>query len=108
MENKFTPSGGKTDVQVNTAIRQIVDDALSSDGVVDVFEAAGVSAPALDILSEDFLLEVSNMEHENLAFELLKKLLNKEVKVRKRKNTIQGKSFQKCSHLLLNAITTIK
>ncbi|GAW87487.1 type I restriction enzyme, R subunit [Bathymodiolus platifrons methanotrophic gill symbiont] len=91
--NKFTPSGEKTDIQVNTAIRQIVDDALSSDGVVDIFEAAGVNSPSLSILSEEFLLEVKNMEHENLAFELLKKLLNDEVKTRKRKNTIQGKKF---------------
>lgn len=91
--NKFTPSGGKTDFQVHTAIRQIVDDALSSDGVVDIFEAAGVKSPSLDILSEEFLLEVKNMEHENLAFELLKKLINDEVKVRKQKNTVQGKKF---------------
>ncbi|MCK5353588.1 MAG: type I restriction endonuclease subunit R [Methyloprofundus sp.] len=99
--NKFTPSGGKTDIQVNTAIRQIVDDALSSDGVVDIFEAAGVNSPSLSILSEEFLLEVKNMEHENLAFELLKKLLNDEVKTRKRKNTIQGKKF---SEMLSNTI----
>ena len=91
--NKFTPSGGKTDYQVHTAIRQIVDDALSSDGVVDIFEAAGFESPSLDILSEEFLLEVKNMEHKNLAFELLKKLLNEEVKVRKQKNTVQGKKF---------------
>ena len=91
--NKFTPRGGKTDFQVNTAIRQIMDDALSSDGVVDIFEAAGVESPTLDILSEEFLLEVKNMEHENLAFELLKKLLNEEVKIRKQKNTVQGKKF---------------
>ena len=91
--NKFTPSGGKTDKQVESAIKQIVDDALSSDGVVDIFEAAGVKAPSLDILSEEFLLEVKNMEHENLAFELLKKLLNDEVKVRKQKNIVQGKKF---------------
>jgi type I restriction enzyme R subunit len=87
--NKFTPSGGKTDKQVETAIRQIVDDALASDGVVDIFEAAGVKSPSLDILSEEFLLEVKNMEQKNLAFELLKKLLNDEVKVRKRKNMAQ-------------------
>jgi len=91
--NKFEPSSGKTDVQVNTAIKQIVDDALSSEGVVDIFEAAGVSAPSLDILSEEFLLEVKNMKHQNLAFELLKKLLNEDVKVRKRKNKTQGKKF---------------
>ena len=91
--NKFEPGIGKTDVQVNTAIKQIVDDALSSEGVVDIFEAAGVSAPSLDILSEEFLLEVKNMKHQNLAFELLKKLLNEDVKVRKRKNKTQGKKF---------------
>ena len=91
--NKFTPSGGKTDAQVETAIRQIVDEALSSDGVVDIFEAAGIKAPSLDILSEEFLLEVKNMEQKNIAFELLRKLLNEEVKVRKQKNMTQGKRF---------------
>jgi type I restriction enzyme R subunit len=91
----------KTDFQVNTAIRQIVDDALSSDGVVDIFEAAGVEQPSLDILSEEFLLEVKNMEHQNLAFELLKKLLNEEVQVRKKKNKVLGK---KLSEMLSNTI----
>lgn len=99
--NKFTPSGAKTDQQVDTAIKQIVDDALSSGGVVDVFEAAGVSAPSLDILSDEFLLEVKNMKHQNLAFELLKKLLNDEVKIRKKKSLMQGKKF---SEMLSNVI----
>lgn len=99
--NKFTPSGGKTDQQVETAIRQIVDKALASDGVVDIFEAAGIKTPTLDILSEEFLLEVKNMEQKNLAFELLKKLINEEVKTRKRKNMAQGKRF---SEMLENVI----
>jgi type I restriction enzyme, R subunit len=99
--NKFTPSGAKTGSQVDSAIKQIVDDALASDGVVDIFEAAGVKAPSLDILSDEFLLEVKSMAHENLAFELLKKLLNDEVKVRKQKNTTQGKKF---SEMLSNVI----
>jgi len=99
--NKFEPSEGKTDVQVNTAIKQIVDNALSSEGVVDIFEAAGVSVPSLDILSEDFLLEVKGMQHQNLAFELLKKLLNEDVKIRKRKNKTQGKKF---SEMLANVV----
>ncbi|MDQ7003053.1 MAG: DUF3387 domain-containing protein, partial [Ghiorsea sp.] len=99
--NKFTPTGGKTDTQVDSAIKQIVDNALASDGVVDIFEAAGVAAPSLGILSEEFLLEVNNMEHKNLAFELLRKLLNDEVKVRKQKNMTQGKKF---SEMLSNVI----
>ena len=91
--SKFTPSGGRTDLQVETAVKQILDEALSSGGVIDIFEAAGIKAPSLDILSEDFLLEVKNMTQKNIAFELLKKLLNDEVKIRKRKNTAQGKKF---------------
>ncbi len=99
--NKFTPSGGKSDKQVETAVRQIVDKALASDGVVNIFEAAGIKTPILDILSEEFLLEVKNMEQKNLAFELLRKLLNDEVKIRKRKNMTQGKKF---SEMLENVI----
>lgn len=99
--NKFTPSGGKSDKQIETAIRQIVDQALASDGVIDIFEAAGIKTPTLDILSEEFLLEVKNMEQKNLAFELLRKLLNDEVKIRKRKNMTQGKKF---SEMLENII----
>ena len=93
--------GGVSDKYVDSAIKQIVDDALASDGVVDIFEAAGVAAPSLDILSEEFLLEMKNMEHKNLAFELLRKLLNEEVKVRKQKNMTQGKKF---SEMLSNVI----
>ena len=99
--NKFTPIGGKSDRQVETAVRQIVDEALASDGVVDVFEAAGIQTPTLDILSEEFLLEVKNMEQKNIAFELLRKLINDEVKVRKTKSIAQGKRF---SEMLENVI----
>lgn len=91
--NKFTGSGVKSDYEVETAIKQIVDDALSSDGVIDVFEAAGVETPSVSILSDEFLLEVKNMQQKNVAFELLKKLLSDEVRIRKTKNLAQGKKF---------------
>ena len=61
---KFTPQGGKTDYQVESAIKQIVEDALSSDGVIDIFEAAGLAKPSLDILSDEFMLEVKNMKYK--------------------------------------------
>lgn len=91
--NKFTGSGVKSDYEVETAIKQIVDKALSSDGVIDIFEAAGIDAPSVSILSDEFLLEVKNMQQKNLAFQLLKKLLSDEVKVRKTKNLAQAKKF---------------
>jgi type I restriction enzyme R subunit len=99
--NKFTPSGVKSDVEVDTAIKQIVDDALTTDGVVDILDEVGIKAPSLDILSDEFLLEVKNMEHKNLSFELLKKLLNDEIKIRKKKSIVQGKKF---SEMLENVV----
>lgn len=91
--NKFNSNSIKSDYEVETAIKQIVDEALSSDGVIDIFEAAGIKAPSISILSDEFLLEVKNMQQKNLAFELLKKLLSDEVKIRKTKNLVQGKKF---------------
>ena len=91
--NKFTGNTIKSDFEVETAIKQIVDNALSSDGVIDIFDAAGIRAPSLSILSDEFLLEVKNMQQKNIAFELLKKLLSDEVSIRKTKNLAQGKKF---------------
>jgi type I restriction enzyme, R subunit len=91
---KFEAAGtGKTDEEVETAIRQVIDQALVSDKVIDVFDAAGLKKPDISILSEEFLLEVKNMEYKNVALEVLKKLLDDEIKTRIKKNLIQGKSL---------------
>ena len=91
---KFDSTGsGRTDEEVETAIRQVIDKALVSEQVIDVFDAAGIKKPDISILSEDFLLEVKNMEHKNIALEVLKKLLNDEIKSRTKKNLIQSKSL---------------
>ncbi len=91
---KFDGTGtGKTDEEIETAIRQVIDKALVSEQVIDVFDAAGIKKPDISILSEEFLLEVKNMEHKNIALEVLKKLLNDEIRARIKKNLIQGKSL---------------
>ncbi len=91
---KFDSTGtGMTDAEMESAIRQIVDKALVSDQVIDIFDAAGIKKPDISILSDEFLLEVKNMQHKNLALELLNKLLNDEIKSRTKKNVVQSKSL---------------
>lgn len=91
---KFDGTGsGRTNEELETAIRQVIDQALVSEQVIDVFDAAGIKKPDISILSEEFLLEVKSMEHQNIALEVLKKLLNDEIKGRMKKNLIQSKSF---------------
>lgn len=91
--HKFTTGTGKSDTEVTMAVRQIVDEALASDGVIDIFEAAGVATPSIGILSDEFLLEVKNMQQKNVAFELLKKLLSDEIHTRQTVNIAQSKRF---------------
>ncbi len=94
---KFEETGsGKSDFEFETAIKQIVDEALSSDQVIDIFEAAGIDKPeisGLEVLSDEFLLDVKGMKHQNLAFELLKKLLNDEIKTRSKTNLVKSKKL---------------
>ena len=79
--------------ELDYAIRQIVSRAVASEGVVDIFAAAGLEKPDVSILSEEFLAEVRGMKQRNLAVELLQKLLKGELAVRKRKNVVQARSF---------------
>ena len=79
--------------EIDSAIRQLVSEALASDKVVDIFASAGVNKPDMAILSDEFLEEVKDLPHKNLAVELLKKLLNDEIKTRSQKNVVQARSF---------------
>ncbi len=91
---KVTQSGkGKTDEEIETAIKQILSDAVVAEEVIDIFDAAGLKKPDISILSDEFLAEVKGMTHKNLALELLRKLLNDEIKSRQRVNLVQSKKF---------------
>ena len=91
---KFIGGGtGRPDIDIETAIKQIVDEALSSDKVIDIFDAAGIKKPEISILSEDFLLEIKGMKHQNLALELLKKILNDEIRTRSKTNLVKGRAL---------------
>ncbi len=90
---KSTPDKKKTAEETDAAIRQIISRAVASDEVVDIFAAAGLKKPDISILSEEFLADLRGMPQRNLAVELLRKLLNNEIKVRSRKFLIQSRSF---------------
>lgn len=76
------------------AIRQIVSRAVAaSEEVVDIFQAAGLKKPDISILSDEFLAEVRGLPQKNVALELLRKLLNDELKRRSRTNLVQSRAF---------------
>jgi type I restriction enzyme, R subunit len=83
----------RSDEDIETAIRQIINDAIISKEVVDVFEAAGMAKPSIEILTDEFLQQIQNLPRKNLALELLKRLLNDEIKKRSNTNLIQSRKF---------------
>ncbi len=91
---KFDSTGeGRSNEELETTIKQIIDKALVFEQVIDIFDAAGIKKPNISILSEDFLAEIKGMKHKNVALEVLKKLLNNDLKVRAKTNLVQSKSL---------------
>lgn len=93
--------GGKSDEEIETAIKQIISEAITAEKVIDVFDAAGIKKPSIEILDEAFLNELKNLPQKNLAVELLKKLLKDEIKKRTKINLVESKKF---SEMLEDAI----
>ncbi len=91
--SKRTVNGPRPGEELDHAVRQIISRAVASEGVMDIFAAAGLRKPDISVLSERFLAEVRGMPHRNLAVELLQKLLRGEVAIRRRKNVVQARSF---------------
>lgn len=92
----------KTDEQRDLAIRQIINQAVVSDAVVDIFDAVGLEKPNIGLLDEGFLAQVRNLPEKNLAVELLERLLEGEIKSKFATNVVQQRKF---SDLLSNVIT---
>jgi len=98
---KRAPGDARPEEELDLAVRQIVSRAVVSEGVVDIFAAAGLKKPDISILSEAFLAEVRGMPQRNLAVELLRKLLAGEIKARGRKNVVQARSFAEMLELAI-------
>lgn len=94
---KYDGDGEKQDRswEMEHAIRQIVSGAIVPGQVIDIFSAAGLQKPDISILSEEFLAEVRGLPQKNVAVELLRKLLNDEIRTRQKKRLVQSRSFER-------------
>ena len=90
---KSADDGHRSPAEIEFALRQIVSRAVSPGEVIDIFAAAGLKKPDISILSDEFLAEVRGMPQRNLAVEMLRKLIEGDIRVRGRKNIVQARSF---------------
>ena len=99
--SKRTEGEARPEEDLDLAVRQIISRAVASEGVLDVFAAAGLDKPDIAVLSDEFLAEVQHLPHRNVAVELLQKLLRGEVATRRRRNVVQARSFAEMLELTL-------
>jgi type I restriction enzyme R subunit len=93
-DSKFTTiDKRRTDEEKNSALKQIIDNAIISEGVDDIFELVGLDKPNVGLLSPEFLEDVANMKEKNLAVDLLERLLRDEVKARMKTDVVSEKKY---------------
>lgn len=85
--------GGGTDAELDTAIKQIVSDAMSGTGVIDICAEAGLAQPDISLIDDDFVRQFQTSKTPNLQIEVLKRLLSQEITRVGRRNIIAGRDF---------------
>lgn len=94
---KFSDGSGKvsglSNAELEAKVKQTIDQALVTEQVVDIFDAAGIQKPDISILSDEFMQEMKGYKHKNIALEILRKLLGDEIKMREQRSVTQGKKL---------------
>lgn len=105
IQNPDAGRGGSGGVEIDTAIAQLVNEAVTADEVVDIYKLAGVETPELSILSDEFLDSLADKEKPNLQMGLLRRLLNDEIKTVRRTNIVQARRFSEQLEEAINRYT---
>jgi type I restriction enzyme R subunit len=101
MEREGEPGRGGGSDDMDSAIAQLVSEAVSADGVIDIYALAGMERPDISILSDAFLEGLIKDDRPNVQLQLLRKLINDEIRTTRRTNVVQARKF---SELLDSAI----
>lgn len=105
IQNPDSGRGGSGAVEIDTALGQLINDAVAADQVVDVYKMAGVDTPEISILSDEFLDSLAEKEKPNLQLGLLRRLLNDQIRTVQRKNIVQGRNFSEMLDEAVNRYT---
>lgn len=105
IQNPDSGKGGSGAVEIDTALGQLLNEAVAADQVVDVYQLAGVETPEISILSDEFLDSLAEKEKPNLQMGLLRRLLNDQIRTVQRKNIVQGRKFSEMLDEAVNRYT---
>ena len=99
---KITGTGKLTTTEVNQRILNVLEQAIQEDGIIDIFKAAEKNSPEISIFSEEYMAGLKNMKNKNIAAELLKKLLEGNIRLFKRTNLVKAELFSEKMEAIMN------
>lgn len=99
---KITGTGKLTTTEVNQRILNVLEQAIQEDGIIDIFKAAEKNSPEISIFSEEYMAGLKNMKNKNIAAELLKKLLEGNIKLFRRTNLVKAELFSEKMEAVMN------
>ena len=105
IQNPDSGRGGSGAVEIDTALGQLLNEAVAADRVVDIYKLAGVETPELFILSDEFLDSLAQKDKPNLQMGLLRRLLNDQIRTVQRINLVQARKFSELLDEAINRYT---
>ena len=105
IQNPDSGQGGSGAVEIETALRQLLNEAVLADQVVDVYRLAGVETPELSILGDEFLDSLVEKDKPNLQMGMLRRLLNDQIRTVQRTNVVQGRKYSEMLDEAVNRYT---
>lgn len=105
IQNPDSGRAGSGGVEIDTAIGQLVNEAVAAEEVVDIYKLAGIETPDLSILSDEFLDSLAGKERPNLQMGLLRRLINDQIRTVRRTNVVQARRFSEQLDEAINRYT---
>ena len=92
---------GITTNEINARIMKLLEQAIEQDGVYNIFAEAGKKNPEISILSEEYMEKIRRMKHKNIAAEMLRNLLEDNIRVFARTGVVKSLLFSEKMQKLL-------
>lgn len=90
---KIGGKGKVTSNEINARIMKMLEQAIEQDGLINIFEQAGKKNPEISLLSDEYMAQVRRMKHKNIAAEMLRKLLDDNIKIFARTGVVKSQLF---------------
>lgn len=92
---KLTKGNAPDIAQMNAKVREMIKDALESDGVQEIFKLGDEAKTEQDLFDEDYLAKIDKIKLPNTKIKLLQQLLAKAIGEIKKVNKVKGIDFSK-------------